>query len=84
MIKLKNLLNEAILSPKECERYSYQIAKAYADYFYSDNEKSDKAYSKYDALVKKSKIPHDKEAKIQHHVAQTKGNFRPIDVYQYW
>jgi hypothetical protein len=45
---------------------------------------SDKDYSTYKKVTNKTKIPSHLLDKIQNEVIKTKGNFRPIDVYQYW
>ncbi len=67
---------------KRCESDSYKIAKSYVKLMNSDW--SDKDYSTYKKVTNKTKIPSHLLDKIQNEVIKTKGNFRPIDVYQYW
>ena len=67
---------------KRCKSDSYKIAKAY--FKLMDSDWSDKDYSNYKKVTDKTKIPSQLLDKIQNEVIKTKGNFRPIDIYQYW
>ena len=78
---MRNLINEDAYE-KRCKTDSYKLAKAYKKV--SDSDFDDKEYNKYQTLVKKTGIPRDMLNKIQDIVTKTNGNFRPIDICQFW
>jgi len=65
---------------KRCKNDSYKIAEAYKHYMIDDVL----SYEKYNKIVLATKIPKKELGAIEKEVSRTNGNFRPIDVFQFW
>jgi len=83
-IKLKDLMNEASDKDykKRCESDSVKVANAFLKYDRSPMD--DKDYDEYQKLLKKVGIPEQNQSAIEKEIRKSRGNFRHIDVYQYW
>lgn len=65
-----------------CKQDSIKIAKAFSKL--RESNWTDKDYEKYSKMVKKTKIPKDMQQNIETEIARCDGNFRAIDIYQFW
>lgn len=84
-LKLKSLLKEFESSKdykKRCEQGSIEVAQAFKKLL--GTKWSDKDYNKYQNVIKKVGIPTHSREEIESIVQKSKGNYRFIDIYQYW
>lgn len=65
-----------------CKQDSIKIAKAFMVLLKS--EWTDKDYEKYKKVVKATGIPDKQLGCITDEVTKTGGNYRLIDIYQFW
>ena len=67
---------------QRCKQDSVKVAEAY-DKLRNSNW-TDKDYEKYMKVVKKVGIPDKQLTAITHEVSKANGNYRLIDIYQFW
>lgn len=68
---------------KEKKKYSLKLAQLYKKRL-KDNFNNKQDYNRYRQLIEESGIPWKMLDKIETTILLGNGNYRPIDIYQFW